>query len=269
MPKKRKASSNVMLVPPPMRSRRVARKVTTAFHRLGVEAAAASAPAERAALEAELEAARVKYQEASALSTAAYSTSRWVLKVLRRRGVLTGARGAPEPACLEVGAINAQLLDARGLATRAIDLRSSVPGVEKVDFFDLAPARAYDVVVCALVLNCVPDAASRGRMVANIRAHLKPGGAAFLVVPRTCLERSSRSRPADFFSCLEASGFKIVERKYTPRLVHVGLQADDAPAPWAPGVADGDAPKARKKKTTDFAVSLPGAPAPRRKRKAG
>ena len=62
--------------------------------------------------------------------------------------------------CLEVGAVNTQLLDARGLETRAVDLRSSHARIERADFFDLAPAAAYDVVVCALVLNCVRRAAS-------------------------------------------------------------------------------------------------------------
>ena len=68
---------------------------------------------------------------------------------------------------LEVGAINTELLHHPELATRAIDLRSSAPGIEAVDFFSLpggGPFDAasgvsvpYDAVVCSMVINCVPE----------------------------------------------------------------------------------------------------------------
>ena len=261
--------------------------MTSEFHRLAQDAARAPTAAARAAAERVLEARRGRYQEASALSTALHSTSRWVLRVLRRRGVLGAAANArppdaaanarppdaaanarpPDaaanarpPALLEVGAVNTQLLEARGLAVRAIDVRSSMQRIERVDFFDLRPqgsylrgnqpvsyvttrprgqrrvdgvesphhrtgaateARrvdgvgrlnsdfhtgSYDVVVCALVLNCLPDAAARGRMVAGLVAHLRPGGLCFLVVPRSCLERSAATTPARFDAVLRRAG---------------------------------------------------------------
>ena len=136
MGKKRK---DAPLVPPPIASRRVARRVTSEFHRLAQDAARAPTAAARAAAERVLEARRGRYQEASALSTALHSTSRWVLRVLRRRGVLGAAANARPPALLEVGAVNTQLLEARGLAVRAIDVRSSMQRIERVDFFDLRP----------------------------------------------------------------------------------------------------------------------------------
>ena len=113
MGKKRKASSTAALVPPPMTSRRVARQVTTAFHRLSHAAEKATSSEERSRLEAELEAmgGRARYQEASVLSTALYSTSKWVLKVLRRRGVMGPSRAA-RPRALEVGAVTTRV--ARG-----------------------------------------------------------------------------------------------------------------------------------------------------------
>ena len=158
MGKKRK---DAPLVPPPIASRRVARRVTSEFHRLAQDAARAPTAAARAAAERVLEARRGRYQEASALSTALHSTSRWVLRVLRRRGVLGAAANArppdaaanarpPDaaanarpPALLEVGAVNTQLLEARGLAVRAIDVRSSMQRIERVDFFDLRPQGSY------------------------------------------------------------------------------------------------------------------------------
>ena len=140
MGKKRK---DAPLVPPPIASRRVARRVTSEFHRLAQDAARAPTAAARAAAERVLEARRGRYQEASALSTALHSTSRWVLRVLRRRGVLGAAANARPPALLEVGAVNTQLLEARGLAVRAIDVRSSMQRIERVDFFDLRPQGSY------------------------------------------------------------------------------------------------------------------------------
>ena len=74
---------------------------------------------------------------------------------------------------------------------------------------------SYDVVVCALVLNCLPDAAARGRMVAGLVAHLRPGGLCFLVVPRSCLERSAATTPARFDAVLRRAGLVELERRAT------------------------------------------------------
>ena len=140
---RKKRRKDAPLVPPPIASRRVARRVTSEFHRLAQDAARAPTAAARAAAERVLEDRRGRYQEASALSTALHSTSRWVLRVLRRRGVLGAAANARPPALLEVGAVNTQLLEARGLAVRAIDVRSSMQRIERVDFFDLRPQGSY------------------------------------------------------------------------------------------------------------------------------
>ena len=263
---RKKRRKDAPLVPPPIASRRVARRVTSEFHRLAQDAARAPTAAARAAAERVLEARRGRYQEASALSTALHSTSRWVLRVLRRRGVLGAAANArpPDaaanarpPALLEVGAVNTQLLEARGLAVRAIDVRSSMQRIERVDFFDLRPQGSYDVVVCALVLNCLPDAAARGRMVAGLVAHLRPGGLCFLVVPRSCLERSAATTPARFDAVLRRAGLVELERRATPRLLHLCLAAGGADA--APAPAPEHRLRPRRKKANEFDVVLPAA----------
>ena len=254
---RKKRRKDAPLVPPPIASRRVARRVTSEFHRLAQDAARAPTAAARAAAERVLEDRRGRYQEASALSTALHSTSRWVLRVLRRRGVLGAAANARPPALLEVGAVNTQLLDARGLAVRAIDVRSSMQRIERVDFFDLRPQGSYDVVVCALVLNCLPDAAARGRMVAGLVAHLRPGGLCFLVVPRSCLERSAATTPARFDAVLRRAGLVELERRATPRLLHLCLAAGGADA--APAPAPEHRLRPRRKKANEFDVVLPAA----------
>ena len=63
-------------------------------------------------------------QDASALNTSLHSTSRWVLRRLRARGLVPSSPGAP---VLEIGAINTQLLLTPDLRVRAIDLHSSHP----------------------------------------------------------------------------------------------------------------------------------------------
>eukprot|EP00555_Chaetoceros_dichaeta_P010146 CAMPEP_0198267676 /NCGR_PEP_ID=MMETSP1447-20131203/34092_1 /TAXON_ID=420782 /ORGANISM="Chaetoceros dichaeta, Strain CCMP1751" /LENGTH=115 /DNA_ID=CAMNT_0043958383 /DNA_START=52 /DNA_END=396 /DNA_ORIENTATION=- len=74
---------------PPLKSRRLARKITTQFHKVTTLASRAQADgdlvlAERLGKEAEE--MREGYQEASRLSTRFHSTSRWVLKVLSEMG---------------------------------------------------------------------------------------------------------------------------------------------------------------------------------------
>jgi len=123
--KKKRAAFAVPLAPPPMRSRKRARKVTTEFHRLTrlrdelllVSAGAAEADAdaaiaaggagagggekrlrrdvrndEVAEIDRRIErlGGRAEYQRASQVSTSFFSTSRWVLGYLARNGWLYG-----------------------------------------------------------------------------------------------------------------------------------------------------------------------------------
>ncbi|GMI26054.1 hypothetical protein TeGR_g7566, partial [Tetraparma gracilis] len=146
-------------------------------------------PVELAALDSQLEAVggRSRYQEASQLSTSLFSTSRWVLARLTNVSLLQGVCAAslspvPPPQTskasprrnlrlLEVGAINTQLLDAASkpgmrLSVRALYLRSTDPRIEAADFSALPVPEPpkHDALVCSMVLNCVPTAPERGRM---------------------------------------------------------------------------------------------------------
>ena len=152
-------------------------------------------------------------QDASALNTALHSTSRWVLRRLRARRLLPTSPGAP---VLEVGAINTQLLLTPDLRVRAVDLHSSHPSIERSDFFSLphgGPADArtgactpYDVVVCSMVLNCVPDPNRRFEMLVGLRSQLRVGGLAFITLPRSCLAHSRTLDRAAFCECLKSAG---------------------------------------------------------------
>lgn len=109
----------------------------------------------------------------------------------------------------QVGAVNAQLLSVPWLSVKAIDLRPCLPSIEKADFLTLTPSAQYDVVVCAMVLNCVPTATDRGTMLLKMRAHLKSSGHAFIVIPLRCLNESPFMTPAYFDQALAAAGFEV------------------------------------------------------------
>ena len=153
---------------------------------------------------------------------------------------------------LEVGAINRELLDAAArtrtrkivegetsstveervyrLDVRAIDLRSSQPGVEEADFLtmplvDADPCQRYDAIVCSMVINCVPSAPDRGRMLALLYHQLRPGGFCFLTLPRLCLHQSRFITMALFKEMLtDGVGFELVRDRESPKVAFFVLK---------------------------------------------
>jgi 25S rRNA (adenine2142-N1)-methyltransferase len=159
-----------------------------------------------------------------------------------------------ETRLLEIGAINTELLDAAAaidrsqeyknsettneqqrqqsivqkkyrLCVRAIDLHAMHDGIEEVDFLSLPllngeyDLQHYDVVVCSMVLNCVPTAEKRGAMLLRIVNYLRDGGLAFITVPKTCLNLSPYIDEQRFAQMLRDIGFDIIEHtKDTPKI---------------------------------------------------
>jgi 25S rRNA (adenine2142-N1)-methyltransferase len=147
---------------------------------------------------------------------------------------------------LEVGAINTELLDAAAetiqsgessgdtaacttkyrLDVRSIDLHSMEARIEEADFLTLPfcsedVTKRYDVIVCSMVINCVPTPADRGKMLARLFHHLRPGGLLFLTLPKSCLTRSAFMTMTVFEDMLGRSGgvgFDIVETKQSPKV---------------------------------------------------
>jgi len=111
---------------------------------------------------------------------------------------------------LQIGAVNAQLLSVPWLSVRAIDLRPCLPSIEQADFLQLQPAGAFDIVVCAMVLNCVPTAKDRGDMLLKARGHLQHGGHAFIVTPLRCLNDSPYMTAKYFEEALAAAGLQVM-----------------------------------------------------------
>lgn len=203
---------------------------------------------------------RSEYQRASQLSTTFHSTSKWVLGNLAQRGWLYGIVDAvtedsslaeDKVFCrrkrsalprrptrlLEVGAINTEMLDAAAekndtgdtryrLDVRAIDLHSMEERIEEADFLTLPYCddnvdRRYDVIVCSMVINCVPTPKDRGKMMARLFHHLRPGGLLFLTLPKYCLTRSAFVTLAVFKEMLGRNGgvgFEVEETKQSPKV---------------------------------------------------
>lgn len=190
------------LAPPPLRSLKRAREVTSAFHaatrRLDEAVAKGDAEGAAAARRAvEAAGGREAYQAASAAATARHKVaSRFVWSHLTRLGFREkesnkdsdGGRGRRLPRLLEIGAINTQLLSTPWLEVRSVDLRAPARAaavgpqrrkIEAIDFFDVErlPQRGeFDAVVCSMVLNCLTTPAQRGEMLRGIRRHLRFDG---------------------------------------------------------------------------------------------
>jgi 25S rRNA (adenine2142-N1)-methyltransferase len=156
---------------------------------------------------------------------------------------------------LEVGAINTELLDFAGqqsegsnqdvtkdrlnnngkrynVHVRAIDIHSMAKGrIEEADFLELPfldsnPTLRYDVVVCSMVLNSVTNATDRGKMLALLYHHLRPGGLCFFTIPKFCLTKSAFLTPHLFSTLLGKSGvgFDVISTKESPRVSFFVLQ---------------------------------------------
>lgn len=159
---------------------------------------------------------------------------------------------------LEIGAINTQLLDAasrtrvervtsqdekRGsdekhtnqlervhrLQVKAIDLRSTNPRIQQMDFFKLplpTPTdQPYDVLVNSMVINCVTTPEQRGKMLALCYHQLRPGGVLFLTLPKLCLIQSKYMHKGYFEEILtKAVGFDIDSAKESPKVAFFVLK---------------------------------------------
>jgi 25S rRNA (adenine2142-N1)-methyltransferase len=199
---------------------------------------------------------REEYQRASQLSTKFHSTSKWVLKVIREKGWLNGrttrkiqtglGQDKKSPLqILEIGAINTELIDASkhtkrilvkddnnkdtyqhdlvyNICVRAIDLNSMHSDIEEQDFLKmpvLDEMGTYDVIVCSMVLNCVPEARQRGTFLSLMYRQLKPGGLVFFTIPKLCLTQSKYTNEKLVDEILkDGVGFIIESKTDTPKV---------------------------------------------------
>lgn len=240
------------LAPPmEMKSRKRARRVTSLFHKLTKELTEAESAKEYEKVELlkkkiEDMGGREEYQRASQLSTKFHSTSKWVLKILREKGWQKGIGEEKVPVeLLEVGAINTELIDAAkrtnrilskeidgvrhyhniplyNIRVRAIDLNSMHSDIEEQDFLTMPVGHTsgtYDVIVCSMVLNCVPNARQRGTFLSLLYKQVKSGGLVFFTIPKLCISQSKYTNEKLIDEILqEGVGFTIESKKDTPKV---------------------------------------------------
>eukprot|EP00615_Pteridomonas_danica_P001255 CAMPEP_0114362534 /NCGR_PEP_ID=MMETSP0101-20121206/25737_1 /TAXON_ID=38822 ORGANISM="Pteridomonas danica, Strain PT" /NCGR_SAMPLE_ID=MMETSP0101 /ASSEMBLY_ACC=CAM_ASM_000211 /LENGTH=292 /DNA_ID=CAMNT_0001508421 /DNA_START=17 /DNA_END=895 /DNA_ORIENTATION=- len=230
-----------------MKSLKRARKVTSSFHRITHEISILESGKKQNTvpnkeriqlLENELKemGGREVYQQASVLTTARCSSTKWVTKTLRKRGILLGSssnNNQLEPKVLEVGAINTELLSTSGLNVRAIDILSRDSKIEQCDFFTLEKdihsskqdnwLLRYDAIVCSMVINCVPNYLDRGRMLLMLRC---------LTPPNSEQKKSSLSSSSSSLNVGQKIGahFGFNQKKFETLLKNIGfnIQPNDS-----------------------------------------
>ncbi|PHH80014.1 hypothetical protein CDD80_3143 [Ophiocordyceps camponoti-rufipedis] len=224
-------------------SRKASRTLINRHHQLEKQrrqAAAAGDAAAAAAASAELASAGglVRYQEASLQGQSLErggDTSRLLLQWLPSHGV-----GTMRIRMLEVGALstrNACSACGRFDMVR-IDLGSREAGILQQDFMERplpeTEADKFDVISLSLVLNFVPDAESRGRMLARTLSFLRiaAGGASsgttagpappslFMVLPRSCVTNSRYLTEARLKEFMGVLGYELVKAKTTQKLAY-------------------------------------------------
>ena len=211
MSKKRKAAAKSIEFRPlktfkPITSIRQARKATSDFHH-GIGS-------------------RSTYQSASALLTGLHKTSsKFVFRTITKLGIRPKA-GEPKLDTLEIGAVNAQLIECPFLNVDAIDLKSRHPKIKEIDFFQVPPTPKYNLVVLAMVLNCVETPEKRGEMLVRCRKLLKPEGLFFLALPTRCFPSESIERFEKLI--MENIGFELVLKEETLKVFFSCFKA----VPW-------------------------------------
>ncbi|OAQ62288.1 nucleolus protein [Pochonia chlamydosporia 170] len=117
-----------------------------------------------------------------------------------------------------------------------IDLNSQEPGILKQDFMERPlperSAEKFDIISLSLVLNFVPEAESRGRMLLRTLSFLQqPTGAAqrifsglfpslFVVLPRSCVDNSRYCTDSTLESLMRALGYTLERIKKTQKLAY-------------------------------------------------
>lgn len=140
---------------------------------------------------------------------------------------------------LEVGALSTRnACSLSGLFDSVhIDLNSQEPGIEQQDFMERPlpenDSEKFDIISLSLVLNFVPDAATRGKMLQRTLSFLnsisdaatKPESesvfpSVFMVLPRSCLDNSRYMTDKRFEDIMGALDYTRVRRKMTQKLAY-------------------------------------------------
>lgn len=141
---------------------------------------------------------------------------------------------------LEVGALSTRnACSISGLFDMVhIDLNSQEPGIRQQDFMERPLPESeedkFDIISLSLVVNFVPDAATRGLMLERTLSFLDDGSedlsstegtgstfpSLFLVLPRSCIDNSRYFTEARCEELMGALGYKKIRGKMTQKLAY-------------------------------------------------
>ncbi|KAK2594445.1 25S rRNA (adenine2142-N1)-methyltransferase [Conoideocrella luteorostrata] len=141
-----------------------------------------------------------------------------------------------KPRMLEVGSLSTHnTCSTSGIFDMVhIDLKSQEPGIVEQDFMHRPvpnkPSDKFDIISLSLVLNFIPDAEDRGRMLLRTILFLRQNFATeqvatdllfpslFLVLPRSCVDNSRYFTESRLESLMESLGYSLTRSKKTQKL---------------------------------------------------
>lgn len=170
-------------------------------------------------------------------------TSRVLLEWLPTEQLREGLSGSMKrPRMLEVGALSTRnACSTSGIFdVTHIDLNSQEPGIEQQDFMQRplpsSNKEKFDIISLSLVVNFVPDAAGRGRMLRRTLGFLEETSSfgekgqnqagesffpsLFMVLPRSCFDNSRYMTEEKFGEIMAALGYTQVRGKSTQKLTY-------------------------------------------------
>ncbi|KAJ3268951.1 hypothetical protein HDV01_002061 [Terramyces sp. JEL0728] len=135
---------------------------------------------------------------------------------------------------LDVGAISGEVyVKYNFIKATSIDLNSQSPLVIKQDFF-LRPVPTtdqdkFDIVCLSLVINFVPEAADRGRMLKLVAQHLVENGLFYLVLPLPCVVNSRYCTNDHLKEMLFSLGYTLVVEHHSKKLAYYLFRLNGEP----------------------------------------
>ncbi|KAI0371751.1 hypothetical protein BV20DRAFT_965020 [Pilatotrama ljubarskyi] len=120
---------------------------------------------------------------------------------------------------LEVGALKPDNYAscATWIDVAPIDLHSRHPSIQEQDFLLMDPAahrENWDAISLSLVLNFVPDAKDRGRMLRLAHTMLRSSGLLFIALPLPCIHNSRYMTAEHFQGLMKAIGFEQLRTRW-------------------------------------------------------
>ena len=137
---------------------------------------------------------------------------------------------------LEIGALSSRnACSTSGIFEMVrIDLNSQEPSIQQQDFMERPlpeeNAEKFDMISLSLVLNFVPDAASRGQMLMRTLSFLRQPlptatedaflPSLFVVLPRSCVNNSRYFTESRFGELMGLLGYEKIHHKMTQKLAY-------------------------------------------------